>query len=107
MTCWKCSAEYGTRLLGTDRDPCRMNDKLLRGAILLVAAVALGWAAGCEVGPNYSPPRQPMPRSWVAPPTTQASIIVQQPIEIARWWTTFNDPELNSLIGRAVAANLD
>ena len=48
-----------------------------------------------------------MPRGWVAPPTTQASVIVQQPIEIERWWTTFNDPELNSLIGRAVAANLD
>jgi multidrug efflux system outer membrane protein len=84
-----------------------MNQKLSRGSCIVVAAIAVGWAVGCEVGPNYAPPKQPMPRQWVAPPTTQASIIVQQPFEIERWWTTFNDPELDSLIRRAIAANLD
>lgn len=47
-----------------------------------------------------------MPSQWVAPPTTQASVIVKQPIELQRWWTTFNDPELTSLIDRAAAQNL-
>lgn len=26
---------------------------------------------------------------------------------VAQWWTTFNDPELSALIGRAIASNLD
>ena len=60
---------------------------------------------GCEVGPNYRAPRQPMPGHWESPPTTQASITVEQPLQIERWWTTFNDPELDSLTRRAVASN--
>lgn len=84
-----------------------MNQTLSRGRCLAVAAIALSWVVGCEVGPNYTPPRQPMPPQWVAPPTTQASVIVQQPVAIERWWATFNDPELNSLVRRAIESNLD
>jgi len=76
-----------------------------------VIALAVGCAAvlgvGCAVGPNYKPPAQHMPATWVAPPTTQASTTVQEPLEVERWWTTFNDPELDSLVRRAVRANLD
>src|SRR6185312_16883765 len=43
----------------------------------------------------------------ISPPTTQASTTVQEPLEVERWWTTFNDPELDSLVRRAVRANLD
>jgi len=28
-------------------------------------------------------------------------------VDLAHWWTTFNDPLLNSLIDRAAASNLD
>jgi multidrug efflux system outer membrane protein len=62
---------------------------------------------GCKVGPNYQPPKQSMPDRWDSPPTTQASVTVQQPVEIERWWATFNDPILDSLERRAVASNLD
>jgi len=62
--------------------------------------------AGCAVGPNYQRPAQHMPASWTAPPTTQPSITVQQPLRIERWWTTFSDPELDSLVKRAVESNL-
>lgn len=72
-------------------------------SVLTAAAIV----AGCEVGPNYHPPRTPMPAQWEAPPTTQASVTVQQPVEIEQWWTTFHDPELDSLIDRAVQSNLD
>ena len=34
-------------------------------------------------------------------------MIVQQPTNLAQWWTTFNDPELNSLVARALETNLD
>lgn len=47
-----------------------------------------------------------MPAAWTAPPSTQPSITVQQPLQIERWWTTFGDPELDSLVKRAVESNL-
>ena len=78
-----------------------------RGAVLAVAALALFWTAGCEVGPNYVPPRQHMPARWVAPPTTQASVTVHDPVRVDRWWSEFHDPVLDSLISRAVQSNLD
>jgi multidrug efflux system outer membrane protein len=63
--------------------------------------------AGCEVGPNYHRPEEKIQSNWVAPPTTQASVTVQEPIQIDQWWTTFNDPTLDTLIKRAAFQNLD
>ena len=60
---------------------------------------------GCEVGPDYKPPRQPMPAQWKTVPTTQ-SAAAPQALPIENWWTSFNDPELDSLVRRAVASNL-
>jgi NodT family efflux transporter outer membrane factor (OMF) lipoprotein len=79
--------------------------RVARGTI----AGLLGFAilTGCEVGPNYSPPQEHMPATWVAPPTTRASITVQEPLQVEKWWTTFQDPELDSLVRRAVQSNLD
>jgi NodT family efflux transporter outer membrane factor (OMF) lipoprotein len=71
-----------------------------------MVAVTAG-LAGCEVGPNYHPPQEKVQSNWVSPPTTQASVTVQEPIQIEQWWTTFNDPTLDSLIKRAVLQNLD
>lgn len=48
-----------------------------------------------------------MPSRWVAPPTTQASIAIQEPLQVEQWWTTFNDPVLDSLVRRAVQSNLN
>ena len=60
--------------------------------------------AGCAVGPDYQHPRTAVPAQWSAPiaggPTNLAP-------SIASWWKTFNDPQLDSLIERAVKANLD
>jgi multidrug efflux system outer membrane protein len=76
--------------------------KRMAGCLFLSIAMT-----GCLVGPDYHAPKQPMPGQWESPPTTQASVIVQQPTNMQRWWTTFNDPELNSLVHRAMATNLD
>jgi NodT family efflux transporter outer membrane factor (OMF) lipoprotein len=62
---------------------------------------------GCAVGPDYHPPSQTMPAHWQSPPTTQASVLLQQPLQVEQWWTTFHDPMLDSLVHRAVASNLD
>src|SRR5256885_970522 len=66
---------------------------------------------GCMVGPNYHAPQTSMPPAWVSPttaPTTQsASVPMTQQSPVGAWWTTFNDPQLDSLIQRAVDSNLD
>lgn len=65
--------------------------------------------AGCAaVGPNYSPPTLPslpssqFPASFGEPPAGLGSGAV----EVA-WWRAFDDPELATLIQRALAANHD
>ena len=74
---------------------------------ITIALLGLSVMAGCMVGPDYHPPKQSMPSGWDSPPTTQASVILHEPTELNRWWKRFNDPELNSLVDRALAQNLD
>lgn len=76
-----------------------------------VVAISLV-AAGCAVGPNYRTPTTVMPNSFYAgptsPPTTQGTRPnAERPVNLARWWQSLNDPELDSLVDRAVRANLD
>jgi NodT family efflux transporter outer membrane factor (OMF) lipoprotein len=40
--------------------------------------------------------------------TTHPAIsVTQEPADVARWWTTLNDPELDRLVREAIDANLD
>ncbi len=84
---------------------------MIIGPLALLAAV-LG--AGCMVGPNYHTPTPRLPRAWVGTgivsttnPASQPSVATTRPAQIETWWTSFNDPELTSLIDRAAAANLN
>jgi multidrug efflux system outer membrane protein len=61
--------------------------------------LALLVLAGCSVGPDYRRPPVAAPAQWESGASTDSPVV--------EWWKTFNDPELNSLIGRAVAANHD
>ena len=81
--------------------------KPLRLALVSAIMLAIGMIPACKVGPNYRAPASTMPAKWEVPPTTQASAIVQENASLQRWWQQFQDPELNSLIDRAVASNLD
>jgi len=70
--------------------------------------------AGCTVGPNYRAPRLNMPVEFSAAttqpatyPTTLPTVASSPPFELAHWWESLNDPELDSLIGRAIVANPD
>jgi len=71
--------------------------------------------SGCMVGPNYQRPEFETAKNWngadrhtaTQPTTTQPSHITTQPVQIAKWWKTLNDPVLDSLIDRAITANLD
>ncbi|HZZ41494.1 MAG TPA: efflux transporter outer membrane subunit [Tepidisphaeraceae bacterium] len=72
-------------------------------------------AGGCEVGPNYTPPKVTVLRDWGErgmEPTTKPSATTQtsrttSSMPIVDWWKTFHDPLLNDLVKRAVAENLD
>jgi len=59
---------------------------------------------GCSVGPDYRPTPARTPTSWVSPLTNGLSDQAAAP---ATWWASFNDAELNSLVQRAMRANLD
>jgi len=65
--------------------------------------------AGCAAGPNYKTPSTTMPSSFgissSTPPATASA--TTQPVEICVWWKSFGDPELDSLVDRAIAANFD
>jgi NodT family efflux transporter outer membrane factor (OMF) lipoprotein len=79
----------------------------LRVCIFFPPLMALLAVNGCLVGPDYHAPKQTMPARWDTPPTTQASLLMQQPSHLDQWWTLFGDPELDSLVRRAVVSNLD
>ncbi len=79
------------------------------GHIRLIAF--MGWGltallAGCApVGPDYHPPRPELPAAWSgagAGGTANAGTAA-----LETWWTLFDDPRLNGLIQRAIAANPD
>jgi outer membrane protein, multidrug efflux system len=64
-------------------------------AILLLGA--------CTVGPDYSRPTAPVPRAYSEP----HSAAVLGDTELGSWWKSFGDEELDRLINRAIAQNLD
>lgn len=65
-------------------------------------------AAGCAtVGPDYVKPDTSFSTTWHS--ELKGGLIVGEmnPRTLAAWWSTLNDPELSSLIDRAVSGNLD
>jgi multidrug efflux system outer membrane protein len=61
--------------------------------------------AGCTVGPNYHRPGVAVSPAWAHSPATQASVIAED-APPANWWTTLNDPQLDSLVRDACRGNL-
>src|SRR6266436_963634 len=60
--------------------------------------------AGCAVGPNYKRPQVAVPSQWTV---AAARGTAATPIEKDDWWSSFQDPELNSLVERSAKQNLD
>ena len=86
--------------------------RIMHKSSSLSIPIILATLAGCAVGPNFKPPTPDVPATWsasAAPASpSQPSVITTAPAEdIARWWTSFNDPELTALVNRAAAANLE
>jgi NodT family efflux transporter outer membrane factor (OMF) lipoprotein len=54
--------------------------------------------------PEYQHPQAPAKSTWSRPPATTVS--ASEAIS-AQWWAQFGDPELNSLVAKAIAGNFD
>ena len=80
---------------------------LLRSIIRGLSAAFFVLMLSCSVGPDYQAPKSVMPAAWLEGWNLGNVGIDARPAELARWWTEFNDPLLNSLIERAVKSNLD
>lgn len=65
-----------------------------------IAALLL---TGCTVGPNYQRPSTPVPPTFAESNVPAAAAEA----DLASWWKRFGDPELDKLIDRALAQNLD
>ena len=76
--------------------------------LLTVVLITSLFVAGCMVGPNYHEPKTKVSEKWATNNSTPTPSVtkVDQPL-VAQWWTTFNDPTLNTLVDRAVEGNLD
>ncbi len=75
------------------------------GAALMIAALA-----SCAVGPDYRTPRVRVPDHFDAQAHAaqgQGTSGRESSADLASWWRTLGDPELDSLIDRAVARNPD
>lgn len=72
-----------------------------------VIAFAMLLIAGCAVGPNYVRPKVPVPGQWSAEMQDGLESQALNPEVLANWWTTLDDPVLDSLIQRAISGNLD
>jgi NodT family efflux transporter outer membrane factor (OMF) lipoprotein len=77
------------------------------------AAIAATGAAlaGCTVGPDYHAPATPMPPHFAAAAATPAAPAAKTgdppAIDFEIWWRSLGDHELDALIDRAIASNLD
>ena len=81
-----------------------MTDRKSTGKFRVAIGVLIFLAAGCAVGPNYEKPALPVPAGWQE---AQQKGVDTRSVELAQWWTAFNDPLLSSLVDRAVRSNLD
>jgi NodT family efflux transporter outer membrane factor (OMF) lipoprotein len=80
--------------------------RMLRPALLASACAIL--LAGCVLGPDFERPTNAVAVASFARETPAGgSIHATEALPPARWWAIFDDPELDALEARVIAANLD
>jgi outer membrane protein, multidrug efflux system len=65
-------------------------------------ALVAGLLAGCDLGPDYAPPKRETPAGW-----RESDQAASAAWPAADWWKGFGSPELDALMARAYAANPD
>ena len=77
---------------------------------LAVSLVALNMISGCMVGPDYHAPKTQAPPAWSGVTNSSATAgtrLTDNAVDLARWWTKFQDPKLTELVNAALRTNLD
>jgi len=82
----------------------RRTSYVLGSLLLLPVLVQFSCRA---VGPDYKKPVIPPPPNWSGELSEGLQAAAIDDDTLARWWTTLNDPALESLMDRAVRGNLD
>jgi NodT family efflux transporter outer membrane factor (OMF) lipoprotein len=70
----------------------------------LFALAPLLLASACAVGPNYKRPPSPPPAAGAFQTVVPGTSLADDP---DRWWRLYDDPVLDGLVERALAANTD
>ena len=86
------------------REGTELHVRSFRAALSLALAAGLG---ACTVGPDFEPPQADVPPSWSDAARNPSAAVSLQADPDPRWWTSFNDPVLTSLVERTVAGNPD
>lgn len=63
--------------------------------------------AGCAVGPDYQAPQLPAPAPFHNQPAFAQRSTTLPAADMSAWWAGFGDRELETLVNRALAQNLD
>lgn len=87
----------------------------MKSLLLPITGAALVlFLTGCMVGPNYHPPTTKVPATYgelkagaSSSSSENSSVTTPTQPTLEKWWTTLQDPMLDSLIDRAVRGNLD
>jgi NodT family efflux transporter outer membrane factor (OMF) lipoprotein len=78
----------------------------MRSSSGLGAAALVVVLAGCAVGPDYHAPKMKMPDGFTAPSGATATTPPgNAAVDLTQWWRALNDPQLESLVDRAIRAN--
>jgi outer membrane protein, multidrug efflux system len=79
---------------------------MLNRKLVLMTVLSLGLTA-CSVGPHYKQPALALPQQFTAPDTATAEVSPHADASDPEFWHSFNDPELSSVVQRALTANND
>ena len=71
----------------------------------IAVLIAVGWMAGCTVGPNYRRPVVQVPQAFRAPDPLPAQHA--ESLADLKWWEVFKDAELQQLVRTALQHNYD
>ncbi len=75
---------------------------------LLAATVTAALTAACTVGPDYHEPSVATPADWAQSAKLDRQDRTDAASDrLAQWWTSFQDPMLDGLVGEAIAGNHD
>ena len=78
--------------------------RFARGFSILLTLLLL---AACTVGPNYQRPKADVPGGFRGTPASAPEAASSESLGDAKWWTVFQDEQLQSLIRTALKQNYD